>query len=350
MTDIKLSQGEADMKGWLFKWTNYIKGYQRRWFVLSNGVLSYYRNQAEITQTCRGTINLHGALIHTEDSCTFVISNGGAQTFHIKATSEIERQRWVTALELAKANAIRAIESEEDSNHESNEDDVKNEVAAVMKALNMKIEDLRNCNDLIIKHGAALHRSLSELESIDSVADISAKIKALNERATLFRITSNAMIKSSAEYLKLTQSQGRKWQRMLQHERQQRIQLEEMVEQLAREQTAFERVSKKTLPNSITQDGVSSEEDENAEFYDAQCEDICDQQSNYNVTTTTSRRHSSLSNAQAFDKLVSEELAADDGGSSSDVDDTVESAAILTAAIRSSATIKSKNSVRFITQ
>lgn len=64
-----------------------------------------------------------------------------------------------------------------------------------MKALNMKIEDLRNCNDLIIKHGAALHRSLSELESIDSVADISAKIKALNERATLFRITSNAMIK-----------------------------------------------------------------------------------------------------------------------------------------------------------
>lgn len=29
--------------GWLFKWTNYIKGYQRRWFVLSNGLLSYYR-------------------------------------------------------------------------------------------------------------------------------------------------------------------------------------------------------------------------------------------------------------------------------------------------------------------
>lgn len=30
-------------EGWLFKWTNYIKGYQRRWFVLSNGLLSYYR-------------------------------------------------------------------------------------------------------------------------------------------------------------------------------------------------------------------------------------------------------------------------------------------------------------------
>lgn len=35
--------GEPEMKGWLFKWTNYLKGYQRRWFVLHNGLLSYYR-------------------------------------------------------------------------------------------------------------------------------------------------------------------------------------------------------------------------------------------------------------------------------------------------------------------
>lgn len=30
-------------RGWLWKWTNYIQGYQKRWVVLSNGVLSYYR-------------------------------------------------------------------------------------------------------------------------------------------------------------------------------------------------------------------------------------------------------------------------------------------------------------------
>lgn len=65
-----------------------------------------YRNQAEMTHTCRGTISLHGALIHTVDSCTFVISNGGTQTFHIKAANEVERQSWVTALELAKAKAM----------------------------------------------------------------------------------------------------------------------------------------------------------------------------------------------------------------------------------------------------
>ena len=51
------------------------------------------------------------AFIHTEDSCTFVISNGGTQTFHLKASSEVERQKWVTALELAKAKAVKMLES-----------------------------------------------------------------------------------------------------------------------------------------------------------------------------------------------------------------------------------------------
>lgn len=55
--------------------------------------------------TCRGTINLATANIAVEDSCNFVISNGGAQIYHLKASSEVERQRWITALELAKANA-----------------------------------------------------------------------------------------------------------------------------------------------------------------------------------------------------------------------------------------------------
>ena len=32
-----------EMEGLLYKWTNYIKGYQKRWIVLKAGRLSYYR-------------------------------------------------------------------------------------------------------------------------------------------------------------------------------------------------------------------------------------------------------------------------------------------------------------------
>ena len=62
-----------------------------------------------MAHTCRGTISLHGAVIHTEHaSSNFVVSNGGGtQTFHLRATNEVERQKWVTALELAKAKAIQ---------------------------------------------------------------------------------------------------------------------------------------------------------------------------------------------------------------------------------------------------
>lgn len=74
-------------------------------------MLILFRNPTEVAHTCRGTINLVSAVIHTVDSSNFVISNGGTQTFHLKASNEIERQRWVTALELAKARAIRMTES-----------------------------------------------------------------------------------------------------------------------------------------------------------------------------------------------------------------------------------------------
>jgi len=30
-------------QGQLLKWTNYMKGYRNRWFLLQNGFLSYYK-------------------------------------------------------------------------------------------------------------------------------------------------------------------------------------------------------------------------------------------------------------------------------------------------------------------
>merc|ERR1719278_1184718 len=46
--------------------------------------------------------------------------------------------------------------------------------------------------------------------------------------------------------MELTQTQGRKWQRLSSHEREQRLRLEEMVEQLARQHSQLEHQCKKT--------------------------------------------------------------------------------------------------------
>nr|XP_008176748.1 oxysterol-binding protein 1 isoform X1 [Chrysemys picta bellii] len=271
-------------EGWLFKWTNYIKGYQRRWFVLSNGLLSYYRSKAEMRHTCRGTINLATANITVEDSCNFIISNGGAQTYHLKASSEVERQRWVTALELAKARAVKMLaESDESDNEESVSQTDKTELQNTLRTLSSKVEDLSTCNDLIAKHGTALQRSLSELETLKLPAESNEKIKQVNERATLFRITSNAMINACRDFLMLAQTHSKKWQKSLQYERDQRIRLEETLEQLAKQHNHLERAFRgaTVLPASAARGGGSakdeccpgkgdlSDEDDDNEFFDA---------------------------------------------------------------------------------
>uniref|UniRef100_A0A671WCA8 Oxysterol-binding protein n=1 Tax=Sparus aurata TaxID=8175 RepID=A0A671WCA8_SPAAU len=260
-------------KGWVFKWTNYIKGYQRRWFVLSNGLLSYYRTQAEMGHTCRGTINLATATITVDDACNFVISNGGAQTYHLKASCEVERQRWITALELAKAKAARMqAESGKTNKHKNTE------VQSALRTLGSKVEDLSTCNDLISKHGSALQRSLSELDSLRLTGEAGDKIRQVTERATLFRITSNAMINACRDFLALAQAHSKRWQKALQAERDQRVRLEETLEQLAKQHNHLERAFRGAAQANATADnkssagpgkGEASDEDDDNEFFDA---------------------------------------------------------------------------------
>ncbi|XP_053181086.1 oxysterol-binding protein 2 [Scomber japonicus] len=294
--------GSDTYKGWLFKWTNYLKGYQRRWFVLSNGLLSYYRTQAEMAHTCRGTINLATAHIDTEDACNIVLSSGG-RTYHLKASTEVERQRWVTALELAKAKAIRMMndQSDDSGDEEPTSQSDRSEIQGTLKILVSKLDDLSTCNDLIAKHGAALQRSLSELEGLKVPVEGGEKIKAVNERATLFRITSNAMINACRDFLDLAETHSRRWQRALQYEREQRTHLEETIEQLAKQHNSLERAWREapTLASSTpsaptTNKGETrlrkeeaSDEDEDTEYFDA----MEDSPAFITVTATENTQH-----------------------------------------------------------
>uniref|UniRef100_A0A8C0D809 Oxysterol-binding protein n=1 Tax=Balaenoptera musculus TaxID=9771 RepID=A0A8C0D809_BALMU len=271
-------------KGWLLKWTNYLKGYQRRWFVLSNGLLSYYRNQGEMAHTCRGTINLFTAHFDTEDSCGIVLTSRG-RTYHLKTGSEVERQQWIAALELAKAKAVRLMGSQSDDSGDDEDGTAspadKSELHDTIKKLSLKLDDLSTCNELVAKHGVALQRSLSELDGLRIPCESGEKLKAVNERATLFRITSNAMINACRDFLELAETHSRKWQRALQYEQEQRVHLEETIEQLAKQHNSLERAFRSAPGRAanptksfsegslLTTKGEDSEEDEDTEYFDA---------------------------------------------------------------------------------
>lgn len=58
-----------------------------------------------MAHTCRGTIHMSTVHVDREDYCGILLTSG-AKTYHLKAGSEVERQQWITALELAKAKAV----------------------------------------------------------------------------------------------------------------------------------------------------------------------------------------------------------------------------------------------------
>ncbi|KAI9809711.1 MAG: hypothetical protein M1825_000143 [Sarcosagium campestre] len=99
-----------EMKGYLKKWTNYTSGYKLRFFVLEDGVLSYYKHQDDAGSACRGAINMRIAKLHMDpqDKQKFEILGKSSVKYHLKANHVVEAKRWVWAL----TNAIQWTKDE----------------------------------------------------------------------------------------------------------------------------------------------------------------------------------------------------------------------------------------------
>ena len=187
-----------------------------------------------MAHTCRGTINLNNAIIQSEDSFHFVVTNGGQQTFHLKASNELEKQKWVSALELAKnkskqysnqnnlTNPISGFNSNQTDNSDDEDNNSieaeKNELANMIRVLQQKLDDLSTSHEFVLKHSSALTRSLTELESIQTKPD-EITIKTINERSTVYKITMLAVVNACQEFINLAQLQTRKMHKVLQSER-----------------------------------------------------------------------------------------------------------------------------------
>lgn len=108
----QISGNPPSISGYLKKWTNFTGGYKLRWFVLENGVLSYYKKQDDTDRACRGSINMRKATLHLDSSekTRFeIIMSGSSTKFHLKANHPVETNRWVWAL----TNAIQYAKDQE---------------------------------------------------------------------------------------------------------------------------------------------------------------------------------------------------------------------------------------------
>lgn len=56
------------LQGYVSKWTNPLYGWQKRWLVLKDGTLTYFKTEHETGYGCRGAISLYKAVLKVEYS------------------------------------------------------------------------------------------------------------------------------------------------------------------------------------------------------------------------------------------------------------------------------------------
>ncbi|GAA5910494.1 OSBP family protein [Sporobolomyces salmoneus] len=109
------------MRGYLSKWTNMARGWRSRWFVLDNGMLSYYRTQEDEGKASRGSISMSVARISAEsDKLKFTVSNKlgkSLPSFYLKGNHPVEVMRWVDTLRQAIDYAKEQEKSTQGSNY-----------------------------------------------------------------------------------------------------------------------------------------------------------------------------------------------------------------------------------------
>uniref|UniRef100_A0A672MD75 Pleckstrin homology domain-containing family A member 3-like n=1 Tax=Sinocyclocheilus grahami TaxID=75366 RepID=A0A672MD75_SINGR len=179
------------MEGVLYKWTNYMTGWQPRWFVLDNGIISYYDSQDDVCKGSKGSIKMSVCEIkvHPTDSTRLELIIPGEQHFYVKAVNAAERQKWLVALGSSKAGLIDTRTKKEWDLTETTE------------SLKTKMSELRLYCDLLMQQVHTIQESV-EQEGESTVAITETR----NEASSLLSATCETFIKTLEECMKIANS------------------------------------------------------------------------------------------------------------------------------------------------
>ncbi|XP_053137030.1 pleckstrin homology domain-containing family A member 3 isoform X2 [Hemicordylus capensis] len=172
------------MEGVLYKWTNYITGWQPRWFVLDNGILSYYDSQDDVCKGSKGSIKM--AVCEIKDSTRMELIIPGEQHFYMKAVNAAERQRWLVALGSSKACLTDIRTKKEKELNETNE------------SLKTKMSELRLYCDLLMQQVHTIQEYVHHDENHPSPS-----IENMHEASSLLSATCDTFIMTLEECVKI---------------------------------------------------------------------------------------------------------------------------------------------------
>ncbi|GAB1286470.1 Pleckstrin homology domain-containing family A member 3 [Apodemus speciosus] len=176
------------MEGVLYKWTNYLTGWQPRWFVLDNGILSYYDSQDDVCKGSKGSIKMAVCEIkvHSADNTRMELIIPGEQHFYMKAVNAAERQRWLVALGSSKACLTDTRTAKE------------KEISETSESLKTKMSELRLYCDLLMQQVHTIQEFVHHDENHSSPS-----VENMNEASSLLSATCNTFITTLEECVKI---------------------------------------------------------------------------------------------------------------------------------------------------
>ncbi|KAB0795438.1 hypothetical protein PPYR_12277 [Photinus pyralis] len=181
------------MEGVLWKWTNYWNGWQTRWFVLENGILTYYKSQEEVNKGSKGSIKVQACeiIVHTIDTTRLDLDIPGEQHLYLKAATPQERQGWLIALGTAKACVSNRSRKDTSDNIFYNSE-------SEVDTLKSKKSELRLYCDLLMQ----------QVHTVKTAANVEGgpEISKMDEATSLLTATCDTFIKTLEDCMKLSHS------------------------------------------------------------------------------------------------------------------------------------------------
>ncbi|GFQ99899.1 oxysterol-binding protein-related protein 11 [Trichonephila clavata] len=168
------------LEGQLYKYTNVMKGWQYRWFIITpdSGMLEYYMLDERKKSRPRGALYLAGAVVtpSEDDNQSFSVSGVCGEVYKLKANDAKERQIWVdkirSVIEKHRCNSPEASRSDQSNNFQSN--------FALCKGSSTKLsEELQHSSSATNLNSEKLSESVPETKSKDKPSE--ASVDAVNK-------------------------------------------------------------------------------------------------------------------------------------------------------------------------
>ena len=132
------------MEGKLNKWTNYLFGWQERYFVLKGSVFYYYYKKGEMP---KGRFHLSVCQINSNDTDSKLELDTGNNVIYLKAESNEIRSEWVRGIRAAKKEADKSIQQNKLPNNINFSHSANNCIVNQINSLELEQENNNNNNN-----------------------------------------------------------------------------------------------------------------------------------------------------------------------------------------------------------